>query len=97
MSKSLQIEVVYCPSGQAPMSRTITVQAGCIASQAIEQSLLLTKAGLAFDEGLLIGIYGKQCASDTPLHDQDRVEIYRPLLLSPTEARRLRAQTLAEK
>ncbi len=73
------------------------MQSGCTASQAIDQSTLLTEAGLQLDEDILIGIYGKQCPSDTPLHDQDRVEIYRPLLLSPTEARRLRAQTLAEK
>lgn len=79
------------------MSQKMQVQAGCTAGRAIEQSSLLTEAGLKLDKDSLIGVYGKQCPSDTPLQNLDRVEIYRALLLSPTEARRLRAKTLAEK
>lgn len=38
------------------------------------------------------GIFGKVCAPSQPLQDGDRVEIYRPLLQTPTAARRKRAQ-----
>lgn len=38
-----------------------------------------------------VGVYGKHVRADTPLADGDRVEIYRPLLLDPKEARRRRA------
>jgi putative ubiquitin-RnfH superfamily antitoxin RatB of RatAB toxin-antitoxin module len=38
-----------------------------------------------------IGIYGKVVGASALLADGDRVEIYRPLLLDPKEARRRRA------
>ena len=39
-----------------------------------------------------VGIFSRRVELDTQLTDGDRVEIYRRLQLSPTEARRLRAQ-----
>jgi putative ubiquitin-RnfH superfamily antitoxin RatB of RatAB toxin-antitoxin module len=38
-----------------------------------------------------IGIFGKPCSLDQVLRDGDRVEIYRPLIADPKEARRHRA------
>jgi uncharacterized protein len=40
----------------------------------------------------LLGIFGKRVALDQPLADGDRVEIYRPLVIDPKEARRRRAR-----
>jgi len=37
-----------------------------------------------------IGIWGRLRSLEAPLRDQDRVEIYRPLLIDPKEARRRR-------
>ena len=39
-----------------------------------------------------IGIFGKIVDLDHVLADKDRVEIYRPLLIDPMEARRQRAE-----
>ena len=39
-----------------------------------------------------LGIFSRKVAPDTGLRDGDRVEIYRPLLIDPKEARRKRAQ-----
>jgi uncharacterized protein len=39
-----------------------------------------------------IGVYGRVVDRDHALADGDRVEIYRPLLIDPKEARRLRAK-----
>lgn len=97
MPDTLKIEVIYCPKGSAPLSRKLRVPVGCTAGQAITQSSLLTESSLLRKDPLQIGIYGKQCTPETELHHLDRVEIYRALRLSPTEARRLRAQTLAVK
>lgn len=36
------------------------------------------------------GIWGKKAQPDTTLHDGDRLELYRPLLVDPKTARRLR-------
>lgn len=38
-----------------------------------------------------IGIFGRRVALDDALLDGDRVEVYRPLRISPREARRRRA------
>lgn len=38
------------------------------------------------------GLHGKLCPRDTVLRDGDRVEIYRPLIADPMDARRRRAE-----
>ena len=40
-----------------------------------------------------VGVFGRKAPMDHVLRDGDRVEIYRPLIADPKEARRLRAQT----
>jgi len=39
-----------------------------------------------------VGIYGMRRDLDMVVHGGDRVEIYRPLLIDPKQARRLRAR-----
>ena len=39
----------------------------------------------------LVGIFGQRCDLRRLVQDGDRIEIYRPLLLDPKAARRLRA------
>lgn len=39
-----------------------------------------------------VGIFSKICALDDTLKEGDRIEIYRPLLIDPKEARRLKAK-----
>jgi len=39
------------------------------------------------------GIWGRPVSPETRLRDQDRVEIYRPLIADPKEVRRMRAAT----
>ena len=41
--------------------------------------------------GLDLGLWGHRLPGDTELADGDRVEIYRPLLIDPKDARRHRA------
>ena len=40
---------------------------------------------------LKLGIFGKLAKEDTELYEGDRVEIYRPLIADPKEARKKRA------
>ncbi len=42
--------------------------------------------------GLDLGLWGHRLPGDTELADGDRIEIYRPLLIDPKDARRHRAQ-----
>ena len=42
-------------------------------------------------DNLKLGIFGKLAKPDAALHEGDRVEIYRPLIADPKEARKKRA------
>jgi putative ubiquitin-RnfH superfamily antitoxin RatB of RatAB toxin-antitoxin module len=44
-----------------------------------------------------VGVYGFKQGLEFRLRHNDRVEIYRPLIVSPTEARRLRARSSERK
>lgn len=85
-----RVEVVYAlPERQ--MLYALDVEAGATVRDAIERSGVLS----AFPEIDLarnrVGIFGKLAALSTPLRNDDRVEILRPLEADPKEARRKRA------
>lgn len=86
-----QIEVVYALPRTQVLKR-LTVTGGCTAGQAVLNSGVLN----LFPEIDLtknrLGIFGKFVQLDTPLKPNDRIEIYRPLVIDPKEARRLRAK-----
>jgi putative ubiquitin-RnfH superfamily antitoxin RatB of RatAB toxin-antitoxin module len=86
----LEIAVVYALPQHA-FIRSLRVAPGTTVGQAIEQSGVLASFP---DVNLVtqpVGIYGKKKALDTVLRDQDRVEIYRPLVADPKDSRRKRA------
>jgi putative ubiquitin-RnfH superfamily antitoxin RatB of RatAB toxin-antitoxin module len=66
----------------------LDVANGTTLLQAVKQSSLAE--GQAPIRQLKAGIFGEVLPLDTRLHDGDRVEIYRELLIGPKEARRLR-------
>jgi uncharacterized protein len=90
---TINVEVVYCAHADAVDCTALTLAAGCTAQQAVLASGVLTREGLAA-QALLLGIWGKRKDGHTLLRDGDRVEIYRPLLLDPMQARRLRHNKL---
>jgi len=79
----MKVEVVYArPEGAQVMS--LELPAGARLRDAVSAS--------GFNiENHAVGIFGKRVALDHPLADGDRVEIYRPLVIDPKEARRRRA------
>jgi putative ubiquitin-RnfH superfamily antitoxin RatB of RatAB toxin-antitoxin module len=85
-----RIELVYA-TPERQMLYALEVEAGATVRDAIERSGVLA----AFPEIDLarnrVGIFGKLAALSTPLRDDDRVEILRPLLADAKEARRKRA------
>lgn len=89
----IEVEVAYAkPEEQLILS--ITVDDTCTAQRAIETSGILQRfpeINLAQNK---IGIFGKIVGLNTLLRERDRVEIYRPLLIDPKQARRVRATNL---
>ena len=82
----LEIEMV-----DRQVLKSMTVTEGTTVREAALQSGL----GVEFPELDLqqapLGIFGKAVKDETELRDGDRIEVYRPLLIDPKEARRKRA------
>jgi len=86
----VEVEVVYAKPEQQvlvalKMPETATVE------QAIKSSGLLARFPEIDLNACKVGIFAKICALDQVLKQGDRVEIYRPLLHDPKDARRQRA------
>lgn len=87
----LEIEVVYgLPDKQ--VLKKMNVQNGCTAREAVCQSGLDEIFSELDLQTAPLGIFGKSVKDETLLRDKDRIEIYRPLLVDPKEARRKRVQ-----
>ncbi|MFZ6678056.1 RnfH family protein [Undibacterium sp. Tian12W] len=63
--------------------------------QVIQQSGILQNHPEIDVNVLKTGVFGKLKALDSQLHSGDRIEIYRPLVADPMEARRRRAKKQA--
>ena len=85
------VEVAYAaPTRQRIVA--LTVPNGCTVLEAVKRSGLLEDfPGMVVDPDAL-GIFGRKTPPDHVLQAGDRVEIYRPLIADPREARRRRAE-----
>lgn len=85
---SIRVELVYALA-QRQERVFLDLPRGSTALDAVRESGLLRN----LPQGKVgrIGIWGKPVIPETALRDQDRVEIYRPLIADPKESRRARA------
>ena len=87
---SIHIEVVYALRDEQALV-ALEVPEGTTVGEAVERSGLAARFPEIDPIRMKLGIFGRVTAADTPLFDGDRVEIYRPLLADPKDARRARA------
>ena len=87
---SIQVQVCHVLPDSAFL-RSLSVPVGTTLQQAVELSGLLQQVPGIDLASNVVGIYGKKKTLDTVLREHDRVEVYRPLLADPKEARRRRA------
>ena len=87
----LEVEVAYALSHQQFLRR-LKMPSGSTVRQAIVQSGVLSKFPEIDLKSVKVGSFSRPVDLDVLLNSGDRVEIYRPLILSPTDARRLRAE-----
>lgn len=80
------------------LQRVINLQlpVGSSLADAVSGSGILQEFPSIDLEKIKFGIYGQLASEDTKLKDGDRIEVYRPLLITPMEARRLRAKRKKE-
>ena len=87
----LEVEVAYALSRQQFLRR-LKMPSDSTVRQAIVQSGVLSKFPEIDLKSVKVGIFSRPVDLDVLLNSGDRVEIYRPLILLPTDARRLRAE-----
>ncbi len=68
----------------------LSLPCGATVQQALQASGLLDLEGQAEPDTLAIGVWRRKATLADILRDQDRVEVYRPLLVDPKVARRER-------
>ena len=86
----MNIEVAYARSDQQVIV-PLQVDESCTVEQAIELADIIgqfPEIDLAKNK---VGIFSQVCLLSTRLQENDRVEIYRSLVIEPMEARRQRA------
>lgn len=86
------IEVVYALPDRQPIKQ-LELPEGAIVRDAVLASGFADKFDEVIVDETAVGIYGARVSYADVLQDGDRVELYRPLLIDPMEARRARAKT----
>ncbi|MFO1392787.1 MAG: RnfH family protein [Steroidobacteraceae bacterium] len=81
------VEVVYARPERQAVAR-VRLAPGMTAGDAVDASGILAAHPELRDRSLDLGIFGRPVPRTEILHDGDRVEIYRPLVADPREARR---------
>ena len=94
MAESLTIEVAFA-TPEKQVVRHLDVPDGTTVRQAVALAALEQDFPGFDPEGMAIGIWGKVVPEDRLVTTGDRVELYRPLTLSPQEIRRRRARDQA--
>ena len=89
-ARNLRITVAYASTGVEAIV-ALEVPPGASVADAVAQSGLADRPGIAA-AALEFAIHGRRVRRDTPLADGDRVELTRPLLADPKQARRARAR-----
>lgn len=85
----IQIEIAYGTAQTQKLYR-MAVKAACTARQAVLASPVANDFPDADVHIAPLGIFGKRVKDDTVLRDGDRIEVYRPLVADPKDARRKR-------
>lgn len=93
---AIKVEVAYCPAPHHMDLVALTLPSGSTVLQALQASGLLERHALDAATAK-VGVWGRVMSLTQVLRERDRVEIYRPLIVDPKEARRLRYKRSSNK
>jgi len=85
----LNIEVCYA-SDELQFLQALQVPTGTTIGAALALSDLPGRLPQLDLQSAQVGLYGKKNSADTVLREHDRIEVYRPLIADPKQARRRR-------
>ncbi|ENN99197.1 MULTISPECIES: RnfH family protein [Pseudoalteromonas] len=91
----ISVEIVFALPTKAT-TLTVEVAQGTTAEQAVIQSGIIEKCPEIDPTALTLGVWNRTVKEHYELKDGDRIEIYRPLIADPKDARRKRAEKAKE-
>lgn len=89
MNTPINIEVVYATHDSQQLAALVLEAGSTVRDAIVASGVLQTFREIDLDTAT-VGIHSRICTLDTVLRDLDRVEIYRPLIADPKEARHRR-------
>lgn len=92
VERVIEVEVAFAQADQQ-LSVPIQLFEGANVQQAINHSGILKQFPEIDLKTMKVGVFGKLCDLDSVVEQGDRVEIYRPLMQNPMDARRNRASS----
>lgn len=90
----MQIEIILAHADQQEKIELV-VNEGTKLIGLLTDSALKTRIN-AYSTQVTYGVFGQIVGQDYMLQDNDRLEVYRPLIITPTEARARRAKIRAK-
>ena len=93
----ITVEVVASPREGTTVVVKLALVCGSTTRDATQRSGLLEQYAALAGLPAGLGIWGKPCGLNQVLVNGDRIEIYRPIQIDPKEARRRRANSVADR
>jgi putative ubiquitin-RnfH superfamily antitoxin RatB of RatAB toxin-antitoxin module len=93
----LRVQVAYSPQPGVVDLVDLTLPGASTLADALARSGLMDRHALGDPKALMCGVWAKLRPLNHPLRDGDRVEVYRPLLVDPKEARRQRYRKASDR
>lgn len=90
-AEPIAVEIAYALPGEQLILR-LEVPAGTTLQDAVRRSGMLERFPQIDPARDRVGIFSRPAQWTEVLHEGDRIEIYRPLVVDPKEARRRRAE-----
>ncbi|HEU5281676.1 MAG TPA: RnfH family protein [Gammaproteobacteria bacterium] len=87
-----KVIVVYAAGADEQCELNVEVPVGATLREAIHLSGILSRYPEINLEKSAVGVFSKRAKLEDAVNAGDRVEIYRPLLIDPKEARRARGK-----
>jgi hypothetical protein len=86
----IAVQMVYGAAARQVLCADLQVAPGTTAAAALRMSRLAEGLDAALLDSLELAVAGRRCQPTTVLRDGDRLELLRPLIVDPKEARRQR-------
>lgn len=90
MAGLMTVEVAWSATPQQTGHATVQLPPGSTALDALRASGVADELGADLLDALTLALWGRAITPATVLQPHDRLELLRPLLVDPKEARRLR-------